>query len=77
MKEWEKWLDWEKKWEKEGFCSENMEFGELERMWRDEGDEENEKKKKHLVTIREKNEEAGIHLVAKLHVVLASSLNYV
>ena len=45
-----------------------MEVKELERMWRDEGGEENEKEEKRLVTI-EKNEEAGIYLVAKLHVV--------
>ena len=39
--------DCEKEWEKGDFCREEMEVGELERMWRDEGDEENEKKKRN------------------------------
>ena len=46
-------------------------------MWRGEGDEENEEEEKQwLVTVGE-NEKAETHLMAKLHVVSASPLNYV
>ena len=47
--------DYEKEFERGGFCREEMEVGKLERMWRDEGDEENEKtKKKWWVTVGDK-----------------------
>ena len=59
-----------------GFCREEKKksYGECEEMRKMK---RMKKKKKWLVTVGEKNEKARTHLMAKLHVVYASPLNYV